>query len=618
MASQAHRRATFAKVVSSQDMRGAKKSKPHVEKHTLPFRALAILIALTVIVFSPVLVAGYVRLDDYTHILDNPNLQRPSISSLSAIWTQHYFGLYIPVTYSIWWIYAGIVNTFSTLKQGAPLFHALNLVLHVVNASLVFLLLQTLLRKGRAKPAALNDSQIQSVSLVSALFFALHPAQVEAVAWISEFKGGLAGMLGLLGIWNYYRSPKKLPTAVLFIAAMLSKPSAIVFPGVLLFVDRIVLGKSMKESARAPVVFWILLLPLVLITKYFQPDLNMEFIPNLSERPLVAADAFSFYFCKLLFPLHLALDYGRSAQYVLDRVPGWHLALSILLVVAGAATVIYSFWRPSPTEQNSGSTWRSLVLCGWAIFCLSIAPVLGLVPFEFQDLSTVADHYLYFPIFGASLAVVGLLTWLRATVRVLWISAAILVGLASFSFSQAGLWRSTETLFVHTLKINPQSYLAHYSVATELFEAGRTDEGMAQTLKCLEINPNYLNAEVALGVALIREGKFQGAIDYYLSVLSKNPSSVGKRAPLVSSIHNNLGMALHQVGREREGTEHFGKAVEVDPKSINGHTNLGRAALDEGRFSDAVTHYQAALDLNPGNREIRGMLEVARRRVRQP
>jgi tetratricopeptide (TPR) repeat protein len=588
------------------------KSKPHVEERKFPFRALAILISLTVIVFSPVLIAGYIRLDDYTHILDNPNLQRPSLAGLSAIWTQHYFGLYIPVTYSIWWLYAGIVNVFSTLKQGAPLFHALNLILHVVNASLVFLLLQTLLREGRTKTAALSESQAKAISLISALFFALHPAQVEAVAWISEFKGGLATMLGLLGIWNYYRSPKKLVTALLFIAAMLSKPSAIVFPGVLLFVDRMVLGKSMKESARAPIVFWILLLPLVLITKYFQPDLNMEFIPNSSERLLVAADAFSFYFYKLLFPLHLALDYGRSAKYVLAQVPGWHVALSFLLVVAGLATVIYSFCRPSQ------STWRSFVLCGWAIFCLSLAPILGLVPFEFQDLSTVADHYLYFPILGASIAVVGLLTRLRATVTVLWISAAILVGMAGLSFSQAGIWRSTETLFNHTLKINPQSYVAYYGIATELFEAGRTDEGIAQTRKCLEINPNYLNAEVALGVALIREGKFQDAIDHYLAVLAKNPSSAGKRAPLIASIHNNLGMALHQVGRKSEGTEHFGKAVEVDPKSVNGHTNLGRAALDEGRFSDAVTHYQAALDLSPGNREIRGMLEFARRRVRQP
>jgi len=194
----------------------------------------------------------------------------------------------------------------------------------------------------------------------------------------------------------------------------------------------------------------------------------------------------------------------------------------------------------------------------------------------------------------------------------------MLLGLAGLSFSQARHWRSTETLFSHTLEINPQSYLAHYSIGTELLEAGKTDAGIAQTLQCLDINPGYLSAEVALGVAWIQEGKLQNAIDHYLSVLGKNPSIAGKRAPFVASIHNNLGMALCQVGRDNEGAAHFKQAVEVDPTSVNGHSNLGRFALKEGRFADAVTHYQAALALSPGNREITRFLEFARSRVQRP
>jgi len=597
-------------------MRSSKKFKRHSEIQSSPYRAFGILIPLTVIALSPVLVAGFIRLDDYNHILDNPHLQSLSISNLFAFWTKSYFGLYVPVTYSIWWAFSGIVRLFDPLRQSASLFHALNLAIHVVNASLVFLLVKTLLGIASTTSPTLGKTQTRGISLISALFFALHPAQVETVAWISEFKGVLAGMFGLLGIWHFYRSPRRTLTAVYLVAAVLSKPSAIVFPGVLLLIDRILLGKSMKESAKAPILFWTLLLPLVLITKHLQPDLNMEFIPNFLERLRVASDAFAFYFCKLLFPFHLTLDYGRSPRYVLNEVPGWQMVLSLLLVVAGAATVAYSLRRPGRSQRNGGPAWHSFVACGWAIFCLSIAPVLGLVPFEFQDFSTVADHYLYVPIFGASLAVVGLLIRFRATTRTLGISAAILVALALSTFSQARIWRSTQTLFAHTLEINPRSYLGHYSIATELFEARRTDEGIEQTLKCLEINPDYLSAEVALGVAWIQKGKFQNAIDYYLSVLAKNPNFAGKRAPLVASIHNNLGMALHQVGRDAEGTEHFKRAVQVDPKSINGHTNLGHAAFNEGRFSDAVTHYQAALALSPGDPALQQRLEIARHRLR--
>jgi len=344
-------------------------------------RALAILVPLTVIAFSPVLVADYIRLDDHANILDNPHIQRLSLAGFAAIWTKSDLGFYIPITYSIWWLYAGIANLLGTLKQSAPLFHALNLTLHIVNAFLVFSLLQTLLRFARAKPAALSEAQTRGAALIAALFFALHPAQVETVAWITELKGGLAGMLGLLGILSYYRSPRRATPAILFIAAMLSKPSAIVFPGVLLLVDRILLGKPLKDSVKAPFFFWMPQLPFVLITKYLQPDLNMEFIPSLSQRLLVAADTFSFYFCKVLFPFHLALDYGRSPHVVLLRIPGWHMALSALLTVAGVAVVIYSLWRPSQSDQDGAPAWRGFVFCGWAIFCLAIAPVLGLVPF---------------------------------------------------------------------------------------------------------------------------------------------------------------------------------------------------------------------------------------------
>ena len=599
--------------VCSKQMGSSKKPQPPSARQGTSFRALAILIPLIVVALSPVLVADFLRLDDHEHILDNPNLRNFSLSGLQAFWTKGYFGLYVPITYSVWWVFAGIAQWFGTLRHSASLFHALNLALHVVNASLLFSILQTLLRLDRTQSPALSDSQTRVVSLLSALFFALHPAQVETVAWISEFKGGLSGVFGLLGIWSYYRSPRKALAAACFIAAMLSKPSAVVFPGILLLVDRILLGKSLRDSASAPLFFGMLLLPFVLITKQLQPDVNLEFVPSLIERLGVASDAFAFYCRILLFPFRLTLDYGRSPHFVLVQVPGWQMALSIVLAVVGLAVVGYSLFRPRQSAQHDGSIWRSFVLCGWAVFCLSLAPVLGLVPFSFQDTSTVADRYLYVPMFGASIAVVGLLIRTRATVRSLRVAGAILAVLAGLSFYQARIWWSTETLFRHTFAINPRSYVGHYSIAAELFDAGRTDEGIEQTRKCLAINPDYLSAEVALGIAWLRKGEFQNAIDYYGSVLAKNRSTLGKRAPFIATIHNNLGMLLHRVGRKTEGTQQFVEAVEVDPTSVDGHMNLGHAALNEGRFADAANHYQAALALSPGNPAVQRWLDLARR-----
>lgn len=572
-------------------------------------RALTILVAFAAFAFSPVLAAAYLRLDDYRHILENPDLQSTSLSSLARFWTNPYFGLYIPVTYSMWWLLAAIAHTLGLLlKQSAWLFHALNLVLHLANSGLVFLVVQKLLRRCRPDGAELDERSMVTVSLIAGLFFALHPVQVETVAWISECKGELSLLLGLLGIWSYYRPTKRYVTAILLVAAMLAKPSSIVFPGILLLTNRILLGQSLKASAAMPALLWTLLLPLAIVTKHLQPDSNMDFVPGFAQRLFVAFDALGFYAAKLIVPFPLALDYGRSPTYVLAHVEAWRIILSTVVVLWLLGPAVYAMVRRQP-----GHGWFSFVACGSSVFALALVPILGFVPFEFQDFSTVADHYMYIAIFGGALAVAGLLCRFRQARKVAAIASVVLLVLAALSFRQATAWRSTETLFEHTLEVNPQSYLAHYSIAAELMDRGRLDLGIAHNLKSLEINPDYLYAEMALGVGWIRKGELQKAIDHYTRVLAHNPSSVGKRAALMGSIHNNLGTALHQVGRHAEGTQQFRKAVAVDPGSVSGYLNLASAAFNEGRYLDAIAEYQRALVLSPGNVPIEQGLVRARR-----
>jgi hypothetical protein len=576
-----------------------------------PTRLLAILVVLTALALSPVLFAGFIRLDDYRHILENSQLQKAVPANLAAFWTKPYFGLYIPITYSLWWVVSWIGRAFGTLQQTAWLFHALNLACHLVNATLVFFVVHTLLDRDRQK----QSGRSRMIALLSALFFALHPVQVETVAWISEFKGELSTTFGLLGIWHHYRRSKRTLTAALFVAAMLAKPSAIVFPGILLLTDRILLGRSLKQSAAMPALLGLLLLPLVVVTKYLQPDINLDFLPTVPQRLLVATDALAFYVCKLMAPFPLALDYGRSPHYVLSHVHGWQMVLSALLLLFGVGVVVHALARPRPSAQEAG--WYSLLSCGWSIFALSVVPVLGLVPFEFQDISTVADHYVYVAMFGASLMVAGFLVRFRASARAVGVAVVALAVLGGLTFRQARLWRSTETLFGHTLTVNRRSYLAHYSIATELMDTGRLDRGIQENQESLAINPDYLYAEVALGVAWIRKGNYQAAVEHYEAALAKQPNHAGKRATLVSSIHNNLGMALHQVGRDAEGTEQFRMAVKIDPESVNGHLNLGNAAFNDKRYLDAIAEYEIARSLGPGNPAVEEQLALARRGARK-
>jgi tetratricopeptide (TPR) repeat protein len=565
--------------------------------------ALALLLALTAVVFSPVLLADFIRLDDHSHLFNNPHLHRRSLDGLLSFWSKPFFNLYIPITYSAWWLLT-MVGGLS--RQSAWLFHALNLTIHLVNAGLVFLLLRTLMRV-RQEPASQGTDK---VALLAAFVFALHPVQVESVAWVSELKGVLSMMFGLLGLLSYFRSEKRVMPGVFFLAAMLAKPSAIVFPGVAFLLNRVLLGKSLRPSALMPAIYGVLLLPFVFWTKALQPDLNLDFVPTFWQRLVVAADAFAFYLRKVLLPYPLVVDYGRSPKSILDQLPVWQIALSALLLLAGLALLVKALLRPrrSPTEA-----WPSLVLCGWSIFLLSIAPVLGLIPFGFQQFSTVADHYLYVPLLGISLVVAGLLLRLRGSVHAPRVVMAVVALFAGLSFVQARHWRSTETLFTRTLQTNPRSYLGAFSIGDEYLRGERRPEiSLPWFQKSLAINPDYLEPQISLGMAWVQTGNIDAAIDHYNAVIARNPSTVGTRARSVASLHNNLGMLLLQAGREDEAIEHFRTAIQIHPRSLNAHLNLGNLAMAKGRYRDAIAEFEKALELNPNNPGIEQRLGLAR------
>lgn len=577
------------------------------------------LLALTALVFSPVLSADFVRLDDYSHLFDNPHLQRMSVAGLAAFWTKSYFNLYIPITYSVWWTATMIGSHFGTLRENAEIFHAINLVVHLANVSMVFFVVRTLLRVARSEAppqgdaGRSNDSREANdsvVALISALLFAIHPLQVESVAWISELKGELAALFGLLGLWCHYRSTHRALPALLFVAAMLSKPVAVVFPAIVLLADRMLVGISLRKSAIAPALYGVPLLLLAALTKRLQPNSELDFIPTATQRLVVAADALVFYVRKVLFPFPLAVDYGRSPQFVLAHVPAWQTLLSILMLTAGVAMVVHGLVRTRPTSTDGQGA--RLLYCGWSIFVVSVAPVLGIVPFGFQEFSTVADHYLYLPLFGVSVMTAGILVRFDSRPQPRYAAAALLLVCAGLSDRQARLWSSTETLFAQTVKVNPRSYLGHFCIGDELIHSGRADASVEWFTKSLAINPNFLTAQIALGMAWIKVGEPAKAIEFYSSVLAQNPSTVGTRAKLVSSIHNNLGMLLLQTGRNADALAHFRKAVELFPRSINAHLNLGHVAVTEQRYSDAVAEFEAARSLGPGNPAVDRWLERAR------
>jgi protein O-mannosyl-transferase len=577
-------------------------------------RPTLILLILTILALSPVLSGGFIRLDDYDHLFDNPQLRRMSLSGLAGVWARPYWNLYIPITYSVWWALELIGSLAGNLAQSAWLFHAFNLGIHLANVVLVFFLVRALVRGDEKDTPPKAGDAVDGIALIAALLFGLHPMQVESVAWVSELKGELAAMFGLLGLWVHCRSGRRVVVALLFIAATLSKPSAIVFPAIVLLVDRVLLRKKLGASVLLAALYSVPLLFFAIVTKHLQPNSELDFVPLLHQRLVVAADAIVFYVTKVLAPFHLAVDYGRTPRLVIEQTSSAWLACSSLIAVAGIGLVINGLVRPKALAQVPG---RSLIYCGWGIFLASLAPVLGLVPFGFQSLSTVANRYLYVPFFGLSLILAGVLVRFRSTASSRRIAALYLTALAALSFQQAWRWRSTEALFSYTMSVNPRSYIGAFCIGDELMRSGRLDESVGWLQKSLALNPDNLNAVLTLGMAFVKESERARAIELYRSALMSNPSAAGARAKNVAALHNNLGLLLLQSGNRSAAVEHFREAVEIFPRSLNAHLNLGNVAFDDRRYGDAVDEYNTALSITPGSRSIEQRLELARRGAQQ-
>jgi protein O-mannosyl-transferase len=582
--------------------------------------AAAGLIVAVAAVFGQVAGHELLSWDDVQHIVQNPNVYPPSWAGLRRIWTEPYWGLYAPVSYT--WFAAGSLLAGRTLPDGPQrldpaVFHLGNLLLHAASTLVVFVLLGRLVgvgggrgveeERGRwgdketrrwgegererggmgemggaAKPRVVpgprppTPGSLPLAAGAGALLFALHPVQVESVAWVSEARGLLCGLGSLVALWQYvafWQAGSRraamlhyLAATAAFALALLSKPAAVAVPlmaGVLVVGWLGLPGRNRRdaedaehgakawnnrrgaedaedgrdargaacagggegwETVRAAVWSlgpWLVLAALMaVITKWQQPDAAMAVVPPLWARPLVAGDALMFYFYKLAAPWGLCPDYGRS--------PTWLLAQSWCY----AAWLVPAAFLAALGCLRNRRVW--LVAAGLSVAWL--LPVLGLVPFDFQRISTVADRYLYLALLGPALA----LSWaLQSGVRgrasgvgeplaasqpppkprnpqipkslARLLTAALLLLLGALSFRQTAYWEDDLTLFAHTLSVNPNSVMANHNAGYALAERGMYEQAREYYLKALEIDPSHAETHLSLAIALDELGYRQQA-----------------------------------------------------------------------------------------------------------
>lgn len=586
---------------------------------------ISLLAGVVVVAFWQVYNHDFVLLDDDLHLNQNPALESPTLSKVSTFWKAPYQGLYIPATYTVWAFQKVIAQKFEAAgasKVKSPrVYHLSNLLIHVLNVLLVFLIIDGLIVSEWA-------------SVAGALLFAIHPLQVEPVAWISGLKDLLSGFFALGSLLLFLvlarRTPRRklnwfavyVSATVLFLLSCLAKPSSLVLPIIAGLLAHILLRLPAKTCFCWLSPWLLLAIPVGVLTKLAQPNVWISFIAPWWTRPFIAGDALSFYFSKLLFPFFLAPDYGRSPQAALAS----HWIFISWLVPVG-------FWCLL-TRKSPG--WKVTL----GVFIAGLLPVLGFVPFFFQAFSTVADRYVYLSVLGPSIGVAYLLTRLRDRRAVL-ISVFLLGFLGTLSFHQNQYWKDSVTLFRHNLRTNPNSILAHNNLGTLLEKEDNWVEAIYHYEEVKRVDPNSIAAYYNLGRAYAKLKRFKAAIPYFEKVVAIQPAiadaqfSLGilyahlgdvKRAerhlretlglrPNMPLAHRQIGTLYRESGQFEKAVRHLNAAVTLDPRDAISHLELGRSLLAQKRPREAVSQLKEAQQLLPDSKEIRQVLKAANRAV---
>lgn len=535
---------------------------------------------------------GVLHWDDRFHTIENPWFAQINQESFVHFWREQYGNLYIPVAYNVLgaevWLTQQLTGNTNMERLSPVLLQAVKIALHGLSAIMLFLLARRLVRSDSAACAA-------------ALFFALHPLQTESVAWISETRGLLGSVFGLASILALEKAcgaaPRStgLPTvsasftdfatraswwfigAVLLAAALLSKPATVTIP---LIAAAILWAKHvpLRRIAIGVVPLLGLSIAAVVVTRAVQSAEVIVDSPLWWQRPLIAADALCFYTSKLVWPVWLAPDYGRTPQHVLLAWGGWWAWVALAMVISGSVSIIFLARRSRPA------------LAAAAITLLALLPVLGLSTFHHQAISTVADRYAYLAMLGPAILVAWWLAGVRG--RRTWCAAGVvLVACAALSFRQAAHWHDDETLWRHAITVNPASPVAHNNLGRELQRQGLVAGAEPHLLRAAELDPTSANILVNIGELRSSQNRQLEAETFYRRAIDMSPRDV---RGLI-----DLGIVLAETGRNAEAAEVLRRALAIDPDQAEGQVNLAALEMQAGKLDSAVAMLEEVLRKRP-------------------
>ncbi|MFZ0825885.1 MAG: tetratricopeptide repeat protein [Verrucomicrobiia bacterium] len=559
-----------------------------------------LIVLLVFLAYLPALHCGFIW-DDDSYVTENLTLH--DLGGLQRIWFQvGAVPQYYPMVHTSFWL------EYHLWGLNPVGFHAINVLLHATAAILLWQVLRRLQIPG---------------AWLAAILFALHPVEVESVAWVTERKNVLSAVFYFAAALCYLRfvewgktgAPNRLrwswygAALALFLAALLSKTVACSLPAALLLVCWWKKGRLQRGDVVPLLPFFALGVGLGLMTAWMEkthvgaqgPEWSLTF----ADRCLIAGRAVWFYAGKLVWPAQLTFIYPR---WEIQPEVWWQWLFPIAAI--GAVAGLWLARR----RMGRGPLVAVLFFVG------TLGPALGFVNVYPMRYSFVADHFQY-------LAAVGLITLGAAGLARLprLIPATLVALLAALTWQQTGIYRNLDILWRDTLAKNPDCWLAHNNLGIYLYNEGRMEEAMDHYQKAIRINPNRFDTFYNLGAALAAEGRFDEAIANYHLALQINPNyayalnnlgiALANQGRLDEAIPcyrqaiqiepdfpgalNNLGVALAASGQLDEAIEAFHKSIQINPTSSSTLNNLGHVLAARGRFEEAIENYHQAIQINP-------------------
>ncbi len=553
-----------------------------------------LLAVVTLAIYNPVNRHPFVNYDDDRYIVNNPHV-RQGLTADTIAWalTSTEQANWHPLT---WMSHALDCSLYGLNPVGH---HFTSVLLHAVNGTLLFLLLMW--ATGRLGP-----------SLFVAALFALHPINVESVAWVAERKNVLCTMFFFLALWAYgwyARKPgwkRYLTVAALLAAGLASKPMVITLPFVLLLLDYWPLARVREPGADAdetrPAFPWSRLaiekLPLLalsaasaVITMRAQQSggaVRTTAEVSFGARIATAIYAYAMYLWKMIRPAGLAPLYPH---------PGDSLALWQVLVAALVLLAITAFaWRFRA---------RRYLIVGWLWFLGTLVPVIGLVQ---VGEAAMADRYAYIPLIGIFVMIgFGGADWAEKKRLSFWPAvpaAAVLVVLALVTHRQIGYWQSNYDLWSHTLAVTENNFVAENNLGGALILEGREEDAHAHFEAAARINARDPMSRSNLGIYFQNHNRMGEAVVQYEAAidLTSDPG-------LLAQTYADLGAAQRAMGEDEAAHKSFDQSLRFNPNQFNAWLGLGLLAQKQGKLDEAISDLSRSVDLQPN---ARGYFELGR------